>query len=111
MGAFFSAILAKIVAVVAWFGALAVAVFVALWLVLKDAFSWLFEQVLTVALSAISDIDTTSLVDLAQAAGALPASVINVLLLLGVDTAIVIITSAIAIRLVLQLIPFTRLGS
>ena len=111
MGALFTLLFAKIAAVVAWFGALAVAAFVALWLVVMDGFSWLFEQVLTVALAAIAAVDTETLTDLAAAAGPLPASVVNVLLLLGVDIATVIITSAIAVRLVLQLIPFTRLGS
>lgn len=111
VGALFTILFAKIAAVVAWFGALAVAVFAALWLVVKDAFSWVFDQLLTVAVSALSSIDVTTVSSLASAAGSLPASVLNVLALLGVGTAISIISAAIVIRLALQLIPFTRLGS
>ena len=41
----------------------------------------------------------------------MPEEIINILGLLGVGPACGIIVAAIAIRLVLQLIPFTRLGS
>ncbi|MGJ7530409.1 DUF2523 family protein [Variovorax sp. GB1P17] len=111
MAAAFSMLFAKIAAVLTWIGALWAAVFVAIWLVCKDAFSWLFEQVLKVAVSAISALDVSGLQSYASSAGTLPAEILNVLSLLGVGTAISIITAAIAIRLVLQLIPFTRLGS
>ena len=111
MGAMFTLLLAKIAAVVVWFSELFVAIFVAIWDLVKDAFSLLFEQVLDVAISAVSAIDITAISSLSDAAGALPASLLNILGLLGVGTAISIISAAIAIRLVLQLIPFTRLGS
>ena len=44
-------------------------------------------------------------------AGGLPAEILNVMALCGVGSAVTIITTAIGIRLALQLIPFTRLGS
>ena len=111
MSAFFSMLLAKITAVLAWIGDLFVAVFVALWDLVKDAFAWLFEQVLKVAISAIGAIDTSAINAYAAQVGTLPAELLNILGLLGVGTAISIITAAILIRMGLQLIPFVRLGS
>lgn len=110
MAAAFSMLLAKIAAALAWIGDLFKAVFVALWDLLSDAASWVFDQVLGVAVSAVSAVDTSGL-SAAVGWGSLPAEVINILALLGVAQAVAIIVAAIGIRLVLQLIPFTRLGS
>lgn len=110
MGALFTMLFAKVAAVIAWFSALAVAVFMACWDFVRDGFSWLFEQVLTVAISAIGTIDVSAL-PAAGGWGSMPGEVLNVLSLLGVGTAVTIITAAIGIRLTLQLIPFVRLGS
>ena len=111
MGAMFTMLFAKIAAFATWLGLVVVAFFAAFWLLAKDVVSWGFDQVLTVAVSAVSSISATPLTSLADTVGPLPASLINVLSLLGVGTAISIILAAISIRLVLQLIPFTRLGS
>ena len=111
MGALFTALFAKIASVLAWFGALAVAAFTALYAMGKDVLSWLFEQVCKVAVSALSSLDLTALTQAAQSAGTLPGSILNILALLGVGTAITIITAAILIRIALQMIPFVRLGS
>lgn len=108
---FFSAILAKISALLLWFGELAVAVFQALWDLLRDAFCWPFEQLLEVLAIAVADIDVSSISDKIFVWDGLPAEIINILGLLGVGQASLIIVTAIGIRLVLQLIPFTRLGS
>lgn len=110
MGGLFTLLFAKVAAVIGWFSALAVAVFVAAWDFIRDGFSWLFEQVLTVAISAVGTIDVSAL-PAAGAWGSMPGEVMNVLGLLGVGTAVTIITAAIGIRMVLQLIPFVRLGS
>lgn len=111
MSAAFTMLFAKIVAVLVWFADLFVSIFVAVWDVCKDAFSWCFEQLLDVAISGITALDLSGLDSYAQAGGSLPAALLNILALLGVGTAISIITAAIGIRIVLQLIPFTRLGS
>lgn len=108
---FFSAILAKIAAVVEWIGKLAVAVFEALWDILRDAVCWPFEQLLDVVVSALAEVDTSSIDSSAFVWNGLPGEIINILGLLGVGQASAIVVSAIGIRLVLQLIPFTRLGS
>lgn len=112
MGGFFSLLIAKIVGAITWVGSLFVAVFVALWDIFKDIFSWLFEQILTIAVSAVSAVDVSGMQGLSgQGWGALPAEVLNILQLIGVGSAIGIISSAIAVRFALQLIPFVRLGS
>lgn len=111
MGELFSMLFAKVTAVISWFGELWVAIFAAAWDLVKDAFAWLFEQVLKVAISAIGAVDTSAIDSYAGQVGSLPAELLNILGLLGVGTAISIITAAIVIRMVLQLIPFVRLGS
>jgi len=111
LGDFISAILGKFVALAQWFGQLMVAVFQAAWDFIRDAFCWPFEQVMDIAVAAISAIDLSGINAYANTWGTLPAELINVLGLLGVGEASVIIVTAIGIRLVLQLIPFTRLGS
>ena len=110
IGSFFTALFAKFTAVVSWFSALFIAVFVSFWDLIKDAFSWLFEQVMTLATSAITAIDVSSISSLTSY-GSIPAEVMNILGLLGLAQAIAIITAAIGIRFALQLIPFVRLGS
>ena len=110
VGKFFTALFAKITAVLEWFVQLVIAVFVAVWDLIKDAFSWLFEEMLSVSASAIKDIDTSG-IDGLTSYGGLPGEVMNILGLLGVGQAIAIITAAIGIRFMLQLIPFVRLGS
>ncbi|HZY18630.1 MAG TPA: DUF2523 family protein [Ramlibacter sp.] len=112
MGDLFSALFAKVAAVVKWFSDLFVAVFTAAYDLLRDVPAWCFDQVLSVAVSAVTALDTSALSNAAAGGwGSIPAEVSNILSLLGVGTAITIITAAIGVRLVLQLVPFTRLGS
>lgn len=111
MAAGFTLLLAKIVAALKWIGDLFVAVFVALWDFIRDAACWPFEQAMKIAVSALSALDLSALNGYASMAGNLPAEIINILGLLGVGTCVSIIVAAIGVRLVLQLIPFTRLGS
>lgn len=107
----FTMLFAKISAVLTWIGELWSLIFIAIWDVVKDAWSWCFEQVCKVGITAIGALDVSTITQYTLSAGNLPAEVMNVLALLGVGTAISIITAAIGIRLALQLIPFVRLGS
>ena len=93
-----------------WIGELFKDVFKAGWDMVKDAFAWLVEQILDVVISAISAIDVSGL-ESVQGWGELPSEILNVLGLLGIGAASGVIVAAIGIRLVLQLIPFVRLGS
>ena len=111
MVAGFTLLLAKIAALVGWFGDLAKAVFKALWNLVCDAATWPFEQVMDVVVGAVSALDVSGLQQGIGGWGNVPAEVGNILGVLGVGQAATIIASAIGIRLALQLIPFTRLGS
>ena len=107
MAALFTMLLSKIVALSAWIGALTVAVFSALWLVVKDAWAWPFDQMLSVSVSAVSSVDTSQL-SAVNAWGSLPADVLNILGLLGVGTAVSIITAAIGILSLIHISEPTR---
>lgn len=111
MGGLFSALFAKIAAAIQWVGKLTVAVFEAAWDLLRDAVCWPFDQVTDIVVSAVESLDMGGLRQYTAAWGALPAEILNILGLVGVGEAAGIIVTAIGIRLVLQLIPFTRLGS
>mgnify|MGYP002621009813 CR=1 FL=1 len=111
IGSFFTALLAKIVGAVVWIGQLFVAVFVAFWLLLTDAFVWVFDAFMGLAVVILGGLDLGDFPVLPDLLGGLPGDVLNILGLIGFGEALAIIGSAIAIRLILQLIPFTRLGS
>lgn len=111
MVAGFTMLLAKLAAMLEWVGRLFIAVFTAAWDFIRDAVCWPFEQVLKIVLSAVSAVDLTPVTTGLGQWGALPGEVLNIMGLLGVGQAASIIVGAIGIRLVLQLIPFTRLGS
>ena len=108
---FFNLIISKIAAVLTWIGNLFKAVFTAGWDFIRDAVCWPFEQIMDIAVGAVQALPLDGLSNQATAWGNLPAEILNVMGLIGVGTAVSIIASAIGIRLVLQLIPFTRLGS
>lgn len=110
MSGFFTMLLAKITALVLWFSGLFVAVFVALWDIFRDIFAWLFEQMLGVAVSAISTLDLSG-INANLNYGSIPANVMLVMSCIGLGQALAIIASALLIRFTLQLIPFVRLGS
>lgn len=103
----------KIDAVIDWFFELIPRLIEALVLMYKDMFLWCLEQLLSLAKGVLDGI--TGFDDIiAQAAtiwAGVPPEVMTVVQAIGLGTALTIITGAIMIRLVLQLIPFVRLGS
>lgn len=111
MSKFFSLLLSKIAAVIQWFADLAIAVFTAAWDFVKDAICWPFEQLLSIVVTALQALQFDAITQNIGAWSSLPAEMLNIMGLLGVGPACAIIAAAIAVRLVLQLIPFTRLGS
>jgi hypothetical protein len=104
-------ILAKISAALGWIGKLFIAVFLAGWDFIRDAFAWVFEEVCKVAIAAVGAIDVSGLSGAAGWWGSVPAEVLNIAGLVGIGEALGIIFAAILIRITLQLIPFVRLGS
>jgi hypothetical protein len=114
MGAMVTAILAKFVALAAWFGALATAVFAALWLFGTDLVCWFLEGIFRVVQTVLNGLpgpDAFSALNPAQYLSGAPAELVNMVGLMRVGEGLAIILAAIAIKLVLQVIPFTRLGS
>lgn len=79
---------------------------------LKDLFIWLFSMIMDLVIFIIDGLGSgLSALDITQYITALPDETRQILLLTGVSDALVILTSALLIRLLLQLIPFVRLGS
>ncbi|MDO6580581.1 DUF2523 family protein [Photobacterium sp. 2_MG-2023] len=79
---------------------------------LKDLFYLLFEQILAGAkMLAGSIANLLAPINLSQYLTGLPTEIGWVFGQLGLPQAIAMIITAITIRLILQLIPFTRLGS
>ncbi len=114
MGAVVQAIqfvLGKIVAFAKWIGDLFKEVFVSLWELVTDAFIWCFDGLLGVTVSVLNTVDVSPLQATQGAWRQLPGMLLEALAAIGLVPALGVIVSAIGIRLVLQLIPFTRLGS
>lgn len=111
MVAGFTMLLAKIASLLTWFGSLFVAVFVAFWDIFRDAFAWLFDETLSVAVDGITSLDVSGISGNLSGIGSIPANMMEVMAAVGLGQALAIITAALAIRFGLQLIPFVRLGS
>lgn len=107
----FTMLLAKIAASVAWFGKLFVAVFVALWDIGKDGVCWVVEEFMKLAVTTLQALDVSAISSNLGVWGSIPGNVMEVLSALGLGQAFTVIVAAIGVRMVLQLIPFTRLGS
>lgn len=111
IGRAITALLAKVAAAVAWIGKLFVAVFVALWEMGTDLGCWAFDGFMSITTNAANSLDVSALETYKTAWSSIPGPVMQALSVLRVGEASAIIIAAITIRLVLQLIPFMRLGS
>lgn len=104
------AIIDTIVAFGDWLLGLVKAVFTSVWDMFDDAFCWVVDKLLSVAVSLVGSVDTSG-VSLPGSWQSLPSEVLNIMGLLGFGQCMAIITAALTIRFGLQLIPFVRLGS
>lgn len=86
-------------------------IFISIWDLVKDFFYWIFDTMINLVVLAVESIDVSGITSQTGAFGSLPAEILNVAGLLHLGTCMTIIFSAITVRLILQLIPFTRLGS
>lgn len=114
IGQFFTALLAKFGSALTWIGNLFKGVFVSLWHVVTDVFCWVFEgflKILQGVLDALPGTQAFSLLNPAQYINGMSADMVNMIGLVRVGEGLAIILAAIAVKLVLQVIPFTRLGS
>jgi len=78
---------------------------------LKDFFYFIVDSLLSFAISILNTFTIPLNWNPSQYINALPPEVTNMLGLIGLGECFTIITTAILIRLGLQLIPFVRLGS
>jgi hypothetical protein len=114
MGGFFTALLAKFTAVASWVGSLFVAVFSSFWLLITDFFCFMLEacfKLVQVVLNSLPGPDSFTLFNPAQYISGLPPDLVNMIGLCRVGECLAILLAAILIKLTLQIIPFTRLGS
>lgn len=80
--------------------------------ILKDLFTWLFEQILTLSQYALSGMDSYFVaLDITQYLSNIPSGLQWFMSSIGIPQSLSMIMTAVTIRLLLQLIPFTRLGS
>ena len=87
-------------------------VYVSIKNVLFDIPPWILDQVLTIANTLlISVLSILQPIDISQYLTSLPPQVSWTLSMIGIPQCLAIISTAIVTRLLLQLIPFTRLGS
>ncbi len=114
MGAFFTAVLAKFGALATWLGKLLIGVFASGWFLLTDVVCWFFDGILKLTQTILNGLPGTNAfaaLNPAQYISGAPADLVNMIGLMRVGEGLAIILGAIAIKLVLQLVPFTRLGS
>lgn len=86
-------------------------VFSSLWTMIKDVFYWLMDTVWGFAISLMDTVGQALTFNPATYISALPAETVNIMAAVGIGEATTIIVAAITVRLFLQMIPFTRLGS
>lgn len=84
---------------------------VALELLLKDIFYWVIDTVLDFVIPLLDTVGQTLTFNPATYINAMPAETVNFMAAVGIGEATTIIVAALTVRLILQLIPFTRLGS
>lgn len=99
--------------IVHWLFALVMAVINTIIAMLQDLICWCVDQLLSAVVYILGLLDFGTLDDGAYSAAlnGLPADIWNVFWLLGLPYCMGIILTALMIRLVMQLIPFVRLGS
>jgi hypothetical protein len=79
---------------------------------LFDVPIWIFDEIMSLSRHAINMVFSLfEPIDLGQYLTGIPPEVSWTLSMVGLPQCLGIITSAIVIRMILQLIPFTRLGS
>ncbi len=109
IGRFFTAILAKFVNAAQWLLAVFKQIFIDLWNIATDAICWLFEGLLSIAVSALNAIDAPF--DPQTYYSLIPPETVQMMGAIGVTQAITIVVGALVIRFTLQTIPFVRWGS
>lgn len=106
-----AAIWDAIIGLAEWFFGLVKDVFTAVWDMAIDAVCFVLDETLDFVVSMVLSVDVGMFSGSLGTWSSLPSQVLNVIGLIGLGDCFAIIAAAIGIRLVLQLIPFVRLGS
>jgi hypothetical protein len=78
----------------------------------KDFFLWIIDSIFDIVIYLLEGMeDLTTALNPLEYINQIPDETRAIMTMVGFNECMVIITSALLIRLVLQLIPFTRLGS
>lgn len=86
-------------------------IFTSLWTMLKDLFFWVLDQIMGLAVGLLGEVDLSAITQNFGVFNQIPEDILNILGLIGFAQCMIIIGGAIGIRMLLQLIPFVRLGS
>ncbi|PLK46940.1 DUF2523 family protein [Uliginosibacterium sp. TH139] len=86
-------------------------IFSAIWKIATDVLCWALDKALGLAVDIIKSFDISGLGSVSAGFASLGADILNMAGLVGIKEALGIIVAALVIRMLLQLIPFTRLGS
>lgn len=109
IGSFFTSLLAKITGFASWVLEVVTQLFLDVWAMLQDLIIWVFDVFMELAVSAIGALP--SVPGIGSIWSGAPGEILNILGLIGFGQALAIIGAALLVRMGLQLIPFTRLGS
>jgi hypothetical protein len=83
-----------------------------LWDMIADSFYWIMDTISSLVSMILNGLGNSyASMDLLPALSFLPPEVSNIMGLIGLGQCMALIVAAIGIRVILQLIPFTRLGS
>lgn len=108
IGQFFTDIFRFFTDFIQWLINLIIRLFDDVWSMVTDFFVWIFDKIADLVVSILT---TTPAIIFPDLWALLPFDVANMLGLIGIAPALALIISSLGIRFLLQLIPFTRLGS
>jgi hypothetical protein len=105
-------LLKKFVDFAEWILDVIFAIFKSVWVFFQDSVCWVFEQFLLLIQIILNSLpDDFSAFNPATYINGLPADLVGVFGMMRIGEALAMILAAIVIKITLQLIPFTRLGS
>ncbi len=108
IGSFFTFLLKLITDWAGWLLNVIKQIFLDIWEFFTDIPVWIFEQIMNLVLYIIGSLPFP---EPPNYWSGLPAEILNIMGLIGISEALAMILAALTIRILLQLIPFTRLGS
>lgn len=95
-----------------WFLSVCQSVLLTVWDAAADFLLWILDMVMAIGLTLLEGMTSVlQLTDITQYLTMMPPEVLNIIQLIGLPTCISMIAVAGGVRIIMQLIPFVRLGS